>query len=307
MSWNSVDLIMVIPNITTPNVSCGFPPPSPLSITITIDGGSYPAFLDSTTPYPRYITPTSISLSPTLSPGNHSLAITVNRGQFGTELCGDTFAFDIIVVAIATFHGSSDQSVPTTATATMDDSNANNAFTLSTSFDLPSPVCLHGDSLITTPSGLVPISQLTSQDFILTPDHQVAKIISVPICWVQMESSDRPHDAIIFEPDSLGSGLPTHKLIIDPGHPICLPGQFDLKPSATYLDSNNPHIYPVKWTDLPEIQAEIASGKSPSQIYKRYDLVLESPHTTYLANGIVVRARKSWTEAGYEHRFASFG
>jgi len=65
-----------------------------------------------------------------------------------------------------------------------------------------------------------------------------------------------------------------------------------LRPAGTYWEElKSDKIYTKKWTDI-FVQDE------PSV---RYDLILEEPFNTYVANGIVVRSK------GYkDHRYKEF-
>ena len=150
--------------------------------------------------------------------------------------------------------------------------------------------CIHGSSLIVTLNGLKRIDQLTVDDQVLSGCNlnEFVKIKSVAQCWIQHPGPN--HDAVIFEPHSLDENNPYQRLIIDPGHPMCSRKEFlesgiaALRPAGSYLQKGNERIYVMKWTN-PIIQED------PSV---RYDLILEDPYCTYIANGVVVRS------AGYE-------
>ena len=183
------------------------------------------------------------------------------------------------------------------------------AGTTGASATLTVSVCLHGSSLVHLASGeRKRIDQIAPGDVVLTADEQTtAKVAKVCKCWLQMPQARRPHNAIVFEPNSLGWKQPTARLVIDPGHPICRLGEYKrfgvnaLRPAAKLLrdsGSGDKNIWLTYWTD------KRIHGKSPAQEQLiRYDLVLEDGHRTFIANGIVVQARKSDAEAGYDHRF----
>jgi len=147
--------------------------------------------------------------------------------------------------------------------------------------------CLHGSSLINTKDGLKRIDIIKSNDEVLTIDNQYAKVLNVAHCWLTFSGVN--HDAIIFEQGSLGDNEPSQRLIIDPGHPMCTKqeylekGEQALRPAGTYWEElkGDGKILTKKWTDT-FVQNE------PS---RRYDLVLEEPFNTYIANGIVVRSK----------------
>lgn len=152
------------------------------------------------------------------------------------------------------------------------------------------PLCLHGSCLISTSSGPKRLDTITSQDQVLTATGEYAPVQELVKCWIQPPGPD--HDSIVFEPYSLTSDLPTSPLIIDPGHPICLPHEFAesglsaLKPSGSYRKE-----HPViKYQHLPEQTS-------------RYDLILAPPHQTYIASGIIVKSRTSLIDAGYHHTY----
>lgn len=146
--------------------------------------------------------------------------------------------------------------------------------------------CIHRTSIVKTPSGEVPISKLLGGDSVFTADGEIAKIREVVHCWLGFVGVD--HDAIIFEPGSLGENEPNKRLIIDPGHPMCTKAEYlekgyqALRPAGSYWEElRGDKVYTKKWTDI-FVQQE------PS---RRFDLLLEEPYTTYIANGVVVRAK----------------
>jgi hypothetical protein len=154
--------------------------------------------------------------------------------------------------------------------------------------------CLHGSSLIETQNGQRRLNQLKKGDKILSNNNEYAEIKGISYCWLSFLGVD--HDAIIFEVNSLGLNQPSQKLIIDPGHPICTREEYlekgvdALRPAGTYWEElkDQGQVLTKKWTDI-FIQTE------PSV---RYDLILEEPYNTYIANGIVIRSK------GYrDHRY----
>jgi hypothetical protein len=163
--------------------------------------------------------------------------------------------------------------------------------------------CLHGNSLVTTENGPIKIKDLKINEKILTGDNEYAKVLDVVQCWLKIP--DHPyHNCIIFEPNSLGDKQPSEKLIIDPGHPICLLEEYKkngidaLKRAGEFVNENNEQIYVSDWSD-PSLGDDI-------DIRRRYDIVLESPYKTYIANNIVIMARESSTNAGYLHLYDNY-
>ena len=143
--------------------------------------------------------------------------------------------------------------------------------------------CIHGSSLISTKLGPKRIDQLTTEDEVLSGDKYV-KIKAVAQCWITDPGPS--HDAIVFEKNSLGENEPTQRLIIDPGHPMCTQKDYlengleALRPEATYWEElKGETVYIKKWTDV-FVQTE------PSV---RFDLILEEPYNTYVANGVVIK------------------
>ena len=187
-------------------------------------------------------------------------------------------------------------------------------------------VCLHGASLVHMATGqlkLKRMDQVQIGDQVTCLDahntSHTATVKKIHQCWLQPNWKSTPHDTVVLEPDSLGPGEPSHRLIIDPGHPICRQQEYTqrgkdaLKPSAMFVlqnvqetDMNNnnnnehPKMFLTKWTD--EKVQNIENG-GPSV---RYDLELEHPDTTFVANGLVIQSRKSFSDPGYDHRFWHF-
>jgi hypothetical protein len=161
-----------------------------------------------------------------------------------------------------------------------------------------SNICLHGSSLVETKNGLKRIDQIDAGDEVLSGPNldEYTPVREIGHCLLNYKTVD--HDAIIFEPGSLGENEPTKRLIIDPGHPMCTRKEYlekgyeALTPAgALWEELKSDKIYTKKWTDTL-VQEDPAI---------RYDLYLDEPYNTYVANGVVVRAR------GYEsHRYKRF-
>jgi len=157
--------------------------------------------------------------------------------------------------------------------------------------------CLHGSSMIQMREGSKRLDQIKEGDEVLSHscsgEQEYTQVKGVAQCWLSFMGVD--HDAIIFEKDSLGDNEPSQQLIIDPGHPMCTRKKFlekgsdALRPAATFWEElKEDKVYTKKWTDV-FVQDE------PSV---RYDLILDEPFNTYVANGIVVRSK------GYkDHRY----
>jgi hypothetical protein len=154
--------------------------------------------------------------------------------------------------------------------------------------------CIHGSSLIQMRNGTKRLDEIEKGDEVLsgTNLNEYAKVKDIAKCWLSFLGTD--HDAIIFEPYSVGNNK---HLIIDPGHPMCTQEEYlkegydALRPAGTYWEEENVQVITKKWTDI-FVQSE------PSI---RYDLILETPYNIYIANGVVVRAK------GYrDHRYKQF-
>lgn len=174
-------------------------------------------------------------------------------------------------------------------TGETDDIFANKSGFLWMFTDLP-PVCLHGGSLIQTPDGLKRMDQLTVNDQVMVPEGIYVSIKEVVQCQLKMPQFKEPHDALILEKDSLAPNVPSSRLIIDPGHPIALPSNpTNLQPAGSYF--SNPNY--ISWTDETMEEPRLT----------RYDLILEDPYPSYLVHNVVVKSRKTRTDAGYDHRY----
>ena len=177
-------------------------------------------------------------------------------------------------------------------------SNGNPASISSMTFS-PS-ACIHGSSLVQINQQLTqPIYDIKDNDLIIDANGQQVVVEQNIPCWTHQTGAPYAQEAIIFEKDSLESGLPTQRFAIDPGHPMCTPEQFKigglnaLKKASDYLDPTNQNIKLTRW-DQTAIELE---GKNI-----RYDLVLSKNSCgAYIANGLVVKARISLKDPGYLH------
>jgi hypothetical protein len=156
-------------------------------------------------------------------------------------------------------------------------------------------LCLHGSSMIKVKDGDKRLDQVKIGDEVLTGQNVYAKVKNIAQCWLTFMGTD--HDAIIFEPNSLGPNEPIQRLIIDPGHPICTQKEYNkkgieaLRPAGSFWEElKGDKVYTKKWIDI-FVQEE------PSV---RYDLILQEPHNTYIANEIVVRS-KGYKDHRYKH------
>ena len=134
------------------------------------------------------------------------------------------------------------------------------------------------------------IKNIDVDDRVLTSNGEYAAVTDVAQCWIQDPGPS--HDCVIFEPFSLTSSLPSVRLIIDPGHPIKINKDDEFKPAGEFV--NDDLIFVRKWTD------ELVQNPAPSV---RWDLVLEHGYDDYIANGVIIKSRKSVDDPGYLHRY----
>jgi hypothetical protein len=161
--------------------------------------------------------------------------------------------------------------------------------------------CIHGSSNVQVDTEtLLPISELKLGDRILGADGRESRVEHHVACWLGLPGASNFHEAIIFEPGSLGSGIPTQLFAIDPGHPMCTPEEFrlnginGLKKARDYLNSTEIRL--TRWDET----ARIFPG-----LNIRYDIVMPKDSCgAYIANGVVVKSRLSIKDAGYLHEEA---
>lgn len=226
-----------------------------------------------------------------LSPGPHNLSFqlfSVSSGVNGSLVNGSSFG-------TITFLFNDNPNTVVGPLNLVYNGPGDSALTANTGFNIN---CLHGSSLIQMKNGNKRLDQIREGDEVLSGDNldQYTQVKGISQCWLSFMGVD--HDAIIFEPNSLGDNEPTQQLIIDPGHPICTKKEYlekgidALRPAGSFWEElKGDKVYTKKWTDI-FVQNE------PSV---RYDLILEEPFNTYIANGMVVRAK------GYNnHRYKRF-
>ena len=117
-------------------------------------------------------------------------------------------------------------------------------------------------------------------------------------CWLGPKIDDKYQPAMVFEPNSLGPGLPTSRLAIDPKHPMSLPSEYCLKGKNALRPS-------IKFQKLDQSIQKLHWGEVESLLpgeNLRYDLVLSDDSCgAYLANGIVIKARDTVNTPGYKY------
>lgn len=156
-------------------------------------------------------------------------------------------------------------------------------------------VCIHGSSRIKLEDGKdIPISELQPGAQIVAADGKVVDIIEAVPCWVSPDGK-LFGSCVVFEKDSLSTGVPSQTFIVDPSHPICTPesysqqGNSELKPAKTFINGNN--VYKTTWDKI----TDLVTGKN-----ERYDIIMpENSCKAYIANGVVVQSRQSRETSGY--------
>ncbi len=156
-------------------------------------------------------------------------------------------------------------------------------------------ICIHGSSLISLPNNeQIEISKLLPGQLILGADGQSTNIIETVPCWTKNEHCG---NCIIFEPNSLETGIPSNRFAVDAGHPICTISNYNvnlekaLTPAKSFV--NNKNIYIVNWEDV----ASLLPGENV-----RYDIIMkESSCKAYIANGLIIQSRQSRKVTGYSY------
>jgi hypothetical protein len=137
--------------------------------------------------------------------------------------------------------------------------------------------CLHEDSLIETEQGIMKISNLHRGMMIKTMNKGY-----LPLARLGKTRTIGECPYIIFEKDSIEPGLPTHRLMITPGHPMWHKGQF---------------VDPRDFAESDEYPGVIAKNLNA---HAYYHLVFES-HEVFYANGVGVTSLPHNTS--YSHAF----
>lgn len=174
---------------------------APFPGTFTIDGTDFPITF---TPVSGTST-TSVVISTTISPGSHTFTLSIISA-------GNNMTFQLVF-----------DDVPPTISPIVPLVFIANRLTGTVILSIH---CLHGSSLISTKDGLKRIDKLIPGDEVFSGinlDEHV-KIKEIVQCWITIPEPE--HDAIIFEPNSLDDNEPLQRLIIDPGHPICVRKKF---------------------------------------------------------------------------------
>lgn len=156
-------------------------------------------------------------------------------------------------------------------------------------------VCIHRTSLIRlADSTEKSIEKLEPGECILGADGSHVNIIEAVPCWVS-DQAGNCGTCIVFEPNSIGLGVPSKRFGVDAGHPIGILAEYTdnsvLKPAKEFI--NGTTIYAKKWDQV----GDLFVGEN-----KRYDIIIpETSCKAYVANGMVVKSRLSRTVPGYNY------
>ena len=168
-------------------------------------------------------------------------------------------------------------------------------------------VCIHSTSRVwyTDVEGkgktLREVSDIKDGDYVLGADGKPAKVVEVVTCRDRHPESKTPHTCVVFPPDSIKDGVPSHLFVVDPGHPIGTPESFSLNgmgglvPAGWYLQQEGKYtgVYKSDWS---------AITKKLGGTSLRYDLILEMTSCgAYLANDVPVQARWTVGRPNYWH------
>ncbi|NPD14243.1 hemolysin [Xinfangfangia sp. D13-10-4-6] len=92
--------------------------------------------------------------------------------------------------------------------------------------DIALLVCFTAGTLIATPEGERPVEQLQAGDLVLTSDGR-----ALPLKWIgarTITAAQQLHDGslcpVVFEPGSLGDGMPKRRLAVSPQHRMLVSG-----------------------------------------------------------------------------------
>lgn len=214
-------------------------------------------------------------LPTTIVPGTYSVTITADTelSDFGEVLT------NMVTIIIQFPAGVNNPGLTQTITATATASVA---------------ACIHGSSNIRLADGTqLEISKISPGALIAGLKDESTPIIEAIPCWAGLYNKIFT-SCVIFEPDSLGYGVPNSRFAIDAGHPMCTPQEYNgedaLRPAKTYLNTG---IYLVKWDEVEKL----LPGEN-----KRYDIIMpQDSSKIYIANGIVVKARQERRITGYDY------
>lgn len=166
--------------------------------------------------------------------------------------------------------------------------------------------CIHGASqvcLITSDGDEVKreIAAIIPGDHVVSADGKASQVMEVTRCWDKHPEWDVPHTCVVFPADSLGKGVPNKEFIVDTGHPISLPKDFERDGISGMMPAGW-HLKRMEGKSTAYLSDWKAVGKGSAGMIVRYDLVLaEGSCGAYYADGVVVKARIAGADPGYHH------
>lgn len=189
------------------------------------------------------------------------------------------------------------------------------------------PACIHKSSRVLCRSGVqIEISNLKPGESIALANGRFDRVQQVVPCGNQRRHAldSNHHVCLVFESDSISPGVPNSRFIVDPGHPICPPtdyarkGHLALKMARVWFLAAKPGtVQMTTWNKIPSAYTALEtlisdhisddgsqdSDLQPAEIDEksRYDLVLESGESAFIANNVAVMSRHSFELAGYDH------
>lgn len=285
--------------LTNTTTSVNVPPGTPVSfvVTITVAEGETPFnAISFTDPLPSLASGSAWTIA-TQSPsgfftitgavGSQNLALTTPLpsqfapGSYTVTLTANTTVSD------------AGETLPSTATMTIQIEGSDGiSQNISATATASVAVCIHKSSLIKLANGLeIEIYRLRPGEEIMGADGRITKIVDVVPCWI-----DNKGTCVIFEPNSLGLGVPSKRFAVDAGHPVCSPDEYInnghkfTRVAKSYIGQNS-GIYATTWDKVESL----LPGEN-----QRYDIIMPNDSCkAYIANGVVVQARQSRKDVGY--------
>lgn len=128
---------------------------------------------------------------------------------------------------------------------------------------------------------------------------------------------------LVFEPDSIAPRVPLARFAVDPGHPICDPkdyaahGHTALCMARVWYQAAKPKsVHMTTWDQvesflgpsapsneltLRELNPTDAETDEVKRENSRYDVILKTGQSAFIANGVAVVSHKSLKILGYDH------
>ena len=285
--------------LTNTTTSVNVPPGTPVSfvVTITVAAGETPFNAVSfTDPLPSLASGSAWTIA-TQSPsgfftitgavGSQNLALTTT---LPSQIAPGTYT---VTLTANTTLSDAGETLPSTATMTIQiEGPTGISQNISATATASVAVCIHKSSLVKLANGLeIEIFKLRPGEEIMGADGRITKIVDSVPCWVENKGT-----CVIFEPNSLGLGVPSKRFAVDSGHPVCSPDEYInnghkfTKVAKSYIGQNS-GIYGTTWDKVESL----LPGEN-----QRYDIIMpDDSCKAYIANGVVVQARQSRKDVGY--------